>query len=185
MEQHYVDALKADNHFIIKELYNANRSVFINFAKTYNITEIDGVDIYQEAFIALRKHAVSGKLHQVKSSLKTYLFGIGKHLIYKKLKENALTINYNALIHAGDNDFEEIKLETEKDLTEEQQILQYYFRQLGKSCQQMLTLSFYRGLTNEEIATLEGYESEAVVRSQKSRCLKTLKDLIKKSPRND
>jgi RNA polymerase sigma-70 factor (ECF subfamily) len=47
----------------------------------------------------------------------------------------------------------------------------------------MLTLSFYRGLSNEEIATLEGYENEAVVRSQKSRCLKTLKELIKKSPR--
>ena len=183
MEQHYVDALKADNNFVIKELYNINRSAFLNFSKKYNITETDSVDIYQESFIALRKHAVSGKLYHVKSSLKTYLFGIGKHLIYKKLKENALSINYNALLHVEDIYFEEIKLETENELTHEQQILQINFKQLGKSCRQMLTLSFYRGLTNEEIATLEGYESEAVVRSQKSRCLKTLKELINKSPR--
>ncbi len=183
MEQHDVEALKTDNHFLIKKLYNTHRNGFLNFAKQYNIAEIDGVDIYQEAFLAIRKHAISGKLYTVKSSLKTYLFGIGKHLIYKKLKEESLKTTMDSVHLKIDTTFREIPLETEKELTKEQQLLHYYFKQLGKSCQQMLTLSFYRGLTNEEIATLEGYESEAVVRSQKSRCLKTLKDLIKKSPK--
>ncbi|MDP5081297.1 MAG: sigma-70 family RNA polymerase sigma factor [Winogradskyella sp.] len=182
MEQHYVDALKTDNEKLIQELYNTNRPKFLGFAKKYNIDESDSIDIYQDAFLALRKHAISGKLHEVNSALNTYLFGIGKHLIYKKLKAYSLTKTYDAQLHKAENDYEEITLETEKELTEQQQSLQYYFKQLGKSCQQMLTLSFYRGLTNDEIATLEGYESEAVVRSQKSRCLKTLKDLIKKSP---
>lgn len=185
MEQHYVDALKTDNYFLIKELYNTNRNPFLNFAKQYNIAEIDCIDLYQDAIILLRKQAISGKLYDVKSSLKTYLFGIGKHLIYKKIKEYSLKTNFDSVLHKVNDGYDEIQIETEKELTQEQQILQYYFKQLGKSCQQMLTLSFYRGLTNDEIATLEGYESEAVVRSQKSRCLKTLKDLIKKSLRND
>ncbi|NCP06738.1 MAG: sigma-70 family RNA polymerase sigma factor [Flavobacteriaceae bacterium CG17_big_fil_post_rev_8_21_14_2_50_33_15] len=183
MEQHDVEALKTDNHFLTKALYNTHRNAFLNFAKQYNIAEIDGVDIYQEAFLALRKHAISGKLHEVTCSLKSYLFGIGKHLIYKKLKEESIKTTMDSIHLKGHDIFEDIPVETEKELSEEQQLLHYYFKQLGKSCQQMLTLSFYRGLTNEEIATLEGYESEAVVRSQKSRCLKTLKDLIKKSPK--
>jgi RNA polymerase sigma factor (sigma-70 family) len=183
MEQHYVDALKTDNHFLIKELYNTNRNLFLNFAKQFNIDEIDSVDMYQEAFISLRKHAISGKLYNVKSSIKTYLFGIGKHLIYKKLKENSSKADFESIVNRFHDDYEETDIEIEKELTQEQQILQFCFKQLGKSCQQMLTLSFYRGLTNDEIATLEGYESEAVVRSQKSRCLKTLKDLIKKIPK--
>lgn len=181
MEQHYVDALKTDNHTITKELYNTNRVPFLVFAKRYNIIEADGVDIYQEAFISLRKHAISEKLYSINCSMKTYLFGIGKHLIYKKLKENSLKTNYDSILHKIDHDYEEIRIDSENELTEEQQILKRHFKQLGKSCQQMLTLSFYRGLTNEEIAELEGYDSEAVVRSQKSRCLKTLKDLIKTS----
>lgn len=185
MEQHYVDALKTNDHFLIKELYNANRTSFLKFAKQYTIEEADCIDLYQEAFILLRKQAISGKLYNVKSSLKTYLFGIGKHLIYKKLKEYSLKTNFDSVVHKVNDGYEEIQLESEKELTQEQEILQYYFKQLGKSCQHMLTLSFYRGLTNDEIAILEGYESEAVVRSQKSRCLKTLKGLIKKSPRND
>ena len=183
MEQHYVDALKNDDHFLIKELYKTNRDSFLSFAKRYNLAEMDCVDIYQEAFISLRKHAISGKLYEVESTLKTYLFGIGKHLIYKKLKEYSLKVNFDAETSYVNNAYDEIEIDTENKLTEEQQILRYYFKQLGKSCRQMLTLSFYRGLTNDEIANLEGYDSEAVVRSQKSRCLKTLKNLIKKSQR--
>jgi len=183
MEQHYVDALSTDNEFIVKNLYNTNKAAFCNFAKRYNLRDADIVDVYQDAFIVLRKHAISGKLYEVNSSLKTYLFGIGKHLVYKRLKEYALKTDFNPVIHSTDDEIDEILIEPEKELTVEQQLLYEYFKQLGKSCQQMLTLSFYKGQTNEEIAKLEGYESEAVVRSQKSRCLKTLKELIKKSPR--
>ena len=31
MEQHFVDALKTDNHLVIKELYNNNREAFLKF----------------------------------------------------------------------------------------------------------------------------------------------------------
>jgi RNA polymerase sigma-70 factor (ECF subfamily) len=183
MEHEFVEALKENNEQIIKELYGNNRHEFLGFSKKYNLAHADNLDIYQESFLAIRKHAISGKLYNVNSSFKTYLFGIGKHLIYKKLKENSLTMSYDTQLYKVDSLYDEIKLEPEKEFTNEQMLLQRSFKQLGKKCQQMLTLSFYRGLTNEEIATLEAYESEAVVRSQKSRCLKTLKDLIKKSPR--
>ncbi|WP_339918268.1 sigma-70 family RNA polymerase sigma factor [Yeosuana marina] len=183
MEQHFVDALKTDNHLVIKELYNNNREAFLKFSKQYNIEYMDCVDIYQEAFILLRKQAISGKLFDVKSGLKTYLFGIAKHLIYKKFKENASKQRYNPILHNKYNDYEEIEVEQETELTTEQQLINLHFKQLGKSCQEMLTLSFYRGLSNNEIANLKGYENESVVRSQKSRCLKTLKDLIVKYPK--
>lgn len=184
MEQHYVDALRTDDHPIIKELYTGYRIDFLGFSMRYKLSEEDAIDIYQEAFITLRKHAISGKLYKVESSLKTYLFGIGKHLIYKKLKEYSLKTDYTPSLQKEEGFYEEVSVDPEEELTQEQLLLKRYFNQLGKSCQRMLTLSFYRGLTNEEISKLEGYESEAVVRSQKSRCLKTLKDLIKNSKEN-
>lgn len=182
MEQHFVNALKTNDKAVIKALYTDYRIAFLGFSKKYNIDENDALDIYQEAFLAIRKHAISGKLYEINSSFKTYLFGIGKHLIYKKLKEYSTKQSYDSQWHKTETDYEEIIIETTTNLTHQQELLQHYFKKLGKSCQQMLTLSFYRGLTNDEIATLEGYESEAVVRSQKSRCLKTLKDLIKNYP---
>ncbi|GAA4246162.1 MULTISPECIES: RNA polymerase sigma factor [Winogradskyella] len=185
MEQHFVDALKNDDTKLIKVIYGDYRNEFIFFSKKYNIAEADSLDIYQEAFLAIRKHAISGKLQDVNSSFKTYLFGIGKHLIYNKLKEYSSKQSYDLILHKADADYEEITIDTSEKLTKEQELLRHYFKQLGKSCQQMLTLSFYRGLTNDEIATLEGYENEGVVRSQKSRCLKTLKNLIKNPLNND
>lgn len=183
MEHQHIDALKRDDNSRTKELYGRYRDEFFAFSKKYNIDKTDCADIYQEAFIAIRKHAISGRLHSVNSSFKTYLFGIGKHLIYDKLKDYASKSSYNARLHNTNTEYEVILVDDEKELTEEQKLLRHYFNQLGKSCQQMLTLSFYRGLTNEEIAKQHGYESEAVVRSQKSRCLKTLKNLIKTSLR--
>lgn len=180
MEQNYVDALKNDDFKSIKELYNSFRNEFFTFSKKYNIAQEDIPDLYQESFLAIRKHAISGKLYEVNSSFKTYLFGIGKHFIFKKLNYYKSKKHYEASHHNPD-DYAEITAYQHNEMTEEQKLLRYYFKQLGKSCRQMLTLSFYRGLTNEEIATLEGYDSEAVVRSQKSRCLKTLKNLIKTS----
>ena len=183
MEHEYVDALKYDDNKRIKELYGLHRDEFFVFSKKYQIEESDCADIYQEAFLAIRKHAISGKLYNINSGFKTYLFGIGKHLIFDKIKDNTSKKSYDPKLHHSDTDYETISIDPTKELTKEQELLRHHFNNLGKSCQQMLTLSFYRGLTNEEIAKQHGYESEAVVRSQKSRCLKTLKDLIKKSPR--
>lgn len=183
MEHNYVDALRAKDDKVIKELYLRHRDEFFMFSRKYRISENDCADIYQESFLAIRKHAISGKLYEVNSSFKTYLFAIGKYLIYNKHRNSVLKKPYDHNLHNTDSDYDSVSIDEIKELTEEQKLLRHYFNQLGKSCQQMLTLSFYRGLTNEEIAIQHGYDSEAVVRSQKSRCLKTLKDLIKKSPK--
>ena len=184
MEIQHIDALKHDDNARTKLLYGRYRDEFFAFSKKYNIDGMDSADVYQEAFIAIRKHAISGRLYTIESSFKTYLFGIAKHLIYNKLRYYATQSSYNSRLHNIDTEFDVVYIDDEKELTEEQRLLRHHFNQLGKSCKQMLTLSFYRGLTNEEIAKKYGYDSEAVVRSQKSRCLKTLKNLIKK-PQND
>jgi RNA polymerase sigma-70 factor (ECF subfamily) len=156
-------------------MYNEHRSVFFGFARKFNISEDEIADIYQEAFLALRKHALSGKLLEVKCSLRTYLFGIGKYLIFNELKKK----NKLVPIKFNETEVEPVEVKADDPLTIEQKLLQQNFKKLGKKCQQVLTMFYYRGLTNEEISKMEGYENDAVVRSQKSRCLKTLKEYIK------
>ena len=181
MEVDFINIFIEENDALIKKLYYEHRNAFFGFGKKYSLTDTELADIYQDAFLALRKQAISGKLYEVKSSLKTYLFGIGKHLIYNELKRQ----NNFTRININDNNevarSHEIVLNTNTDLTLEQKLLQKYFKKLGEKCKNVLTLFYYRGLTNEEIAQKENYENEAVVRSQKSRCLKTLKEYIKSS----
>jgi len=164
----------------ISKLYNSNRDSFLNFGKKYGLNYDELSDIYQESFIALRKHAIEGKLNTVKSTLKTYLFGIGKYKIYNELKNKKKHISYEINLHITDSVLP-IEYEIEKEeLTIEQQLLRTYFKKLGKKCKELLTLSFSRGLTNDEIVEMTNYANNSVVRSQKSRCIKTLKEMIKK-----
>src|SRR5690606_36626853 len=70
-----------------------------------------------------------------------------------------------------------IELEQE-ELTIEQVLLKKHFSTLGKKCQELLTLFYYRGYTIKDIIETSDYTSENVVKSAKSRCMKTLKERI-------
>ena len=82
-----IEALKNRDQTALKRIYSNNRLAFMSFAKKYPITEDDIIDIYQDAIIALRDNAVNGTIDNLKSELKTYLFSIGKYMIYDKLKQ--------------------------------------------------------------------------------------------------
>jgi len=180
MEKKDIKALVLSNPKEISRLYYGNRDPFLNFGKKYGLSFDDLSDIYQEAFIALRKHAISGKLDTVNSSLKTYLFGIGKFMIFDLLKEKKKTTSYESSLHVTDETIEIVPFEnTTEELTIEQHLLRTFFKKLGKKCQEMLTLFYSRGLSIDEIVEFTDYTSNSVVRSQKSRCLKTLKEMIK------
>jgi RNA polymerase sigma factor (sigma-70 family) len=180
MKKQFITALIHSDSKEITSLYNSNRGAFMGFGKKYGLNDDDLSDIYQEAFIALRKHAINGKLDTVKSSLKTYLFGIGKFMIYDLLKEKQKTISYEPAVHITHDNIDTISFDSNtEELTLEQRLLHTYFKKLGKKCQQMLTLFYSRGLTNDEIVTSTDYADSSVVRSQKSRCIKSLKEMIK------
>jgi RNA polymerase sigma factor (sigma-70 family) len=180
MEKEHIQSLVATNPKEISKLYNENRVTFFGFGKKYGLDYDDLSDIYQEAFIALRKHALTGKLDSVKSSLKTYLFGIGKFMIYDLLKEKKKTTEYEPTVHVVYDSIEAISFNaTHEELTLEQSLLRANFKKLGKKCQEVLTLFYSRGLTIDEIVDFTDYTSGSVVRSQKSRCIKTLREMIK------
>jgi DNA-directed RNA polymerase specialized sigma24 family protein len=63
---------------------------------------------------------------------------------------------------------------------EEVDILVGLMGKLGKSCKEILWNSMYHGYSAREIAEEMNFKSAASVMSQKSTCLKKLKDLISK-----
>ncbi|NAS32711.1 sigma-70 family RNA polymerase sigma factor [Flavobacteriaceae bacterium R38] len=178
MNPEQIKHLKSDDRLQLKALYNMYRSAFLNFGKNYGLDESLLADIYQEAFLAIRKHAISGKLDQVKSSFKTYLFGIGKYMIFDLLKKEEKNVSIENHMHLIHDSIEEIQVDLNNELTQEQKLLRTFFKQLGKKCQFVLTLFYYRGLTIEEIVESTDYENANTVKAQKSRCLKSLKQLI-------
>ncbi len=174
-EQKIIEQLKAKNHQTISQVYEQNKSSFILFAKKYQINDDDIVDIYQEAIIALCENASKGLLDHLKASLTTYLFGIGKFLIFKLIKKNKqLTITDQDII-------EPIFYDTFDEDQSSMQVnaLQSAIKKLGPQCQQVLRMFYYEEKKLETIMLELNYSNKDVLKSQKSRCLKQLKELIK------
>ncbi len=177
MKEHLIlEELKKGNDVVLEKIYLDYKKPFFNYAKKFNINNEEVVDIYQDVILAFIENIKNGKLVRFDSSIKTYLFSIGKYVIYNKIKkENKLQI-----VHS----FKESDLKTMKEhevlflqeLTNKQQLLKKSFGLLGEKCQQILTLFYFRGFNLEEITTHLGYNHKDVVKSQKSRCLKNLKD---------
>mgnify|MGYP001816558644 CR=1 FL=1 len=85
MDKEIITILKSDDRLKIKALYNEFRSPFLGFGKGFHLDADALSDVYQEVFLALRKKAINDTLNEVKCSTKTYLFGIGKFMIYDTL----------------------------------------------------------------------------------------------------
>ena len=65
-------------------------------------------------------------------------------------------------------------------LTKEQELLKKYYDQLGDRCKSILNLFYYQGYNLDEIRAILNYSNKKVLKSQKSRCIKQLKDLVNK-----
>jgi RNA polymerase sigma factor (sigma-70 family) len=133
--------------------------------------------VYQDSIIALCENAKKGTIDNLESSLSTYLFSIGKYMIYRilKAKNKRISIAYdNQLPQVLEDEYKEVYDESETAL------LQENFKKLGEQCQKVLRLFYYEEKKLDEIQIELNYTNKDVLKSQKSRCLKQLKELIKK-----
>lgn len=178
------DALKNGSETAFKKVYQDNMSLFLNFAGKYGLDEADVLDIYQDAYIAFYENIGNGKLATLKSSLSTYLIGIGKYMILERLRKNKKKVNSESILGTTgivDDEIASFELFDEQ-LSPEEVLLQYYFNQLSETCKSILTMFYYKKYSIKQIMEAGNYNSENVVKSQKSRCLKTLRESFKNRP---
>ncbi len=178
-EQQLIQLLKEADKDVLRRLYLEYRSAFISFAQKFCSNANDIVDAYQDAIILLQEKALKGDLDDLRCTLKTYLFGIGKYILYDKMRKQKKIVSPMKLEQEA-YDYNDIALDFLEDQPNElQQKLQRAFATLGKKCKEVLSLFYYRGYTIEEICDSLHYENKNVVKSQKSRCLKQLKEKVK------
>ena len=174
-----LELLKQGDAKTLEKIYLDNREGFINFAKKYNVDESDAIDIYQDSILILRENAISGRIDNLQSTISTYLFAIGKYRIYHNFR-------VQSRLHVT-NDFNLVEENIDFDvnlygpvLTKEQQLLKKYYEELGDRCKSILNLFYYQGYNLDEIRTILNYSNKKVLKSQKSRCMKQLRDLVNK-----
>ncbi|CAL2077304.1 sigma-70 family RNA polymerase sigma factor [Tenacibaculum sp. 190524A05c] len=169
------EELRNGNKDSLKQVYVSYRADFLKYAFTYKISEEDALDIYHDTIIAFNKSFTRNKLVLEKSSLKTYLFGIGKNKIYNHFKKAKKVV----LVKDQEEDgYESVSVE-DNEPTVEQLALSKALEKISKSCRTLLRLFYYRNLDIEEILKLTDYKDANTISSHKSRCMKKLKELVR------
>ncbi|MFK7969476.1 MAG: RNA polymerase sigma factor [Bacteroidia bacterium] len=159
----------------LHRLYQKHRDAFLAWAyKRYACQEEDAADVYQDAIIVLYENALAGKIHG-KSALKTYLFGVGKNLILKRY-EHTKRFTEEGPEETGETD---VPMEETIVMTERQEVLQRALQELGEACRRLLIRFYYDRYSTEAMMSEFGYKSKDVVKSQKARCMRSLRNLLR------
>jgi RNA polymerase sigma factor (sigma-70 family) len=177
-DKQLISQLKKRDRNALKDVYNKYKTQFFRFAFRYTNDAILLEDIFQDAIIAVYENALAGKLDNLKSSVKTYLFSTGKFMLFKKFRDTKEVVTDENYIFDKKETAVMEDVYKDEGPDEYQKKLTANFKKLGSKCREILELFYLQGLKLDEIVRVQGYENKNVVKSQKSRCLKTLKTLI-------
>jgi RNA polymerase sigma factor (sigma-70 family) len=174
--------LKQRDRNALKTVYLDYKTEFLKFMSRYHADADALEDIFQDALIVLYENAQAGKLDALKSSLKTYLFSTGKFMLFKHFRDAKKEVSTEETYIF--NRYEQAVIEDvyeDNGTNEYQTKLVANFKKLGDKCREILELFYIQGMKLDEITQIQGYENKDVAKSQKSRCLKSLRQLIGKN----
>ena len=181
-----LESIKRGEPKVLEKLYDDIRQPFLVWAsQLYQSETEDAVEIYQKAYTILYMNVRNGKLTSLTSSVKTYLFSIGKNLFREKFrnKHNRLvniddvsnTTSFNAEVDAHVLDAYES--------THQKELVRKLLAEIGDPCSTLLELMFIKGYSAEAVVREMNYSDERVVRKRKSLCLKKMREMV--AERND
>lgn len=177
--QQLISRIHEEGMSALDAVYREYRADFLLFARRFGLSESECLDAYQDVMIAFYENVKEGKLKVLTSSLKTYLFSIGKYNLLNQLKLKKRTAPAEAIfpeIEIADNQYFETI-----ELSHRQQIIEKAFQQMGEQCRQLLKLFYYHRYSIENIKTEMKYSNDNTVKATKSRCMKSLKAILEKT----
>ncbi|MCB0687462.1 MAG: sigma-70 family RNA polymerase sigma factor, partial [Saprospiraceae bacterium] len=148
------------------------RESFITWSiKNYDGSRDDAVEFYQIAILIFYDNIQLGKLTVLNSSIKSYLFAIGKNK-WREYFRHKSRFSSEGLIDLMTRLTEEREdEETASDIL----ILKKELESLGSPCRELLEAFYYEGLSLEEIVVRFGYKNKDAAKTAKYKCLQRLK----------
>ena len=167
-----IEAFHLDKEGVLNEVYILYRSEFLSYASNFCHDAEMRIDCFQEAVISLYENLVKRKINHDSSSVKTYLFAIGKNKILNELRKSKRMTQQDGDIPETAYEVETIHQERAKVL------LRLAFDKLGTKCQQILSKYYYHQYSIDAIMHDMNYKNENTVKAHKSRCVSQLRELM-------
>lgn len=163
----------------VNTLYRSYRSEFHDWAlKNFTASAEQVADAFQEAVVIFYLNVKKGKITTLDSTVKTYLFAVGRNVLSNKIRKENKTI-YVDPDTGGVDSLAAERMTDPFEINDRQRMIAGALRKLGDKCHRLLKLFYYEGNSMEAIAIKMAFKNENVAKSQKLRCLRSLKEIIK------
>ncbi len=172
-----ITRIKTGDRKYLRSLYDENRDAFVQWVKGQYGTDQDlAMEIYQSAFTALYYNVREGKITELKSQLKTYLFAIGRNQLRDryKLEKKYIDVPENFASHVEADHNVMDKYDRHHLKTKVGRLLD----KIGEPCRTVLRLYYYNHYSMEAIAAHMNYKTEQVAAKRKFLCLKQLREMM-------
>ena len=169
-----IEGLERGDKIVFDYIFNYYYSSLCAFSMQYLNDRSAVEDLVQDFFVSLW---IEAPHHQIRSSLKTYLFASVKNRCLDYQKHQKVTQKFRTFILFSTSDDDNLSdhLFAESEL---RQAIQSSIEKLTPRCREIFELSRHKGLSNQEIAGQLGL-SKRTVELQISNALKILrKELV-------
>ncbi|MEM6724214.1 MAG: sigma-70 family RNA polymerase sigma factor [Bacteroidota bacterium] len=179
-QKEMLDRIRSGDQQLLKTLYEEYREAFLAWSlKYYKLDEEEIIEVFQKAFTIFYFNIKEGKLYELSSSLKTYLFGIGKHLYLKKFTaKKRETLELDDQVISGQVDLSIMDRYRNEDAA---RLVRSMLQQMGEMCRQLLELIFLKEYSTDAVMHTMQLKNEQAVRKRKFNCLKKLRALVAES----
>jgi RNA polymerase sigma-70 factor (ECF subfamily) len=160
----------------LDELYKENKDKFIIWAsRKYDLNDEDLLDVYQSAVLSFYENVYYRRVEQLESAPGTYLFGIAKNLVLKRLRKEKMSERHEIRLQEHWR-----FLTLDKDnLEDTYQTVQKVLNTTAEPCKSIIEAFYLRGMSIQGIADQYNYKNADVVKTQKYRCMKSLINQVK------
>lgn len=174
-EELLVDRVRTGDRQALEEIYLNFRLEFFDWAiKKHGCSMELAKDVYQQTILMLYENISRGKLTRLTSSLKTYVFAIGKNHLFDLRRADIQKINKEA--QASYLLYEEAL--TENKYSEESiDKVEEALMELNPKCRALLLGYYYERKSMKELSLMLGFSNEQSTKAQKYKCLQKLKIL--------
>ena len=181
-DQQYIEGFKSSDNKIIDHFIKKQKSKFISCIKHNNTIDysIDVESIFYDTLADLWENIVHDTYqYQENTSLSTYFFSIGINKLRKEIKRT------NKLSRQTEDEFDKKKnlAEPEEDYESREECISIIenstletFFSTDSTCPQILRNHYYEKLKGKVSAKLLGFLNTDVLKTEKSRCIKRLRD---------
>ena len=169
-----------DSEQCLKEVYKKYRNeLFLWEVRQHSCTMDEAKDVFQQTMIIFYENIIYKRLTDIKTQVKTYLFGIGKNKIHElvrdKSKQNS---QFNDQIYVTADYYYQ---DADDSYEDQLNLVETCLDQLGDPCRRILAQYYYQKKTMLQISESLGYKNSETVKNLKYKCLQRLRQIVSSS----